>query len=135
MANHYRGEIDAVLGGKTYTLCLTLGALAEMESAFGKKDLVELAERFSQGRISANEAITILRLGLKGGGYEISSEEVGTLSIERGAAGAIKLVSQLLAATFGVDEQDNSNIFDASASTSSNSFDAHASKEGEAPRP
>ena len=31
MANRYRGEIDARLDGKPHTLCLTLGALAELE--------------------------------------------------------------------------------------------------------
>ena len=33
MANAHRGEIEATLGGKPYTLCLTLGALAELEHA------------------------------------------------------------------------------------------------------
>lgn len=31
MANRHRGEIEAELGGKKRTLCLTLGALAELE--------------------------------------------------------------------------------------------------------
>ena len=30
MVNPHRGEIEAVLGGVPYTLCLTLGALAEL---------------------------------------------------------------------------------------------------------
>jgi len=35
MANRHRGEIEAEIGGKTRTLVLTLGALAELEEAFG----------------------------------------------------------------------------------------------------
>ncbi len=44
MANTYRGEIAAEIGGKRRTLVLTLGALAELESAFGASDLMALAE-------------------------------------------------------------------------------------------
>ena len=42
MANRHRGEI-AVLDGRERTLCLTLGALAELEASFGAEDLVALA--------------------------------------------------------------------------------------------
>ena len=31
MANPQRGEVELVVGGETHTLCLTLGALAEIE--------------------------------------------------------------------------------------------------------
>ena len=34
MPNCHRGEIAARLDGRDYTLCLTLGALAEMEAAY-----------------------------------------------------------------------------------------------------
>jgi hypothetical protein len=40
MPNRHRGEIEAELGGERMTLVLTLGALAELESAFGVDDLV-----------------------------------------------------------------------------------------------
>jgi hypothetical protein len=33
MANRHRGEIEAELGGRKRTLVLTLGALAELDSA------------------------------------------------------------------------------------------------------
>ena len=46
MANRHRGEIAAVFDGRRFTLCLTLGALAELEHAFQAGDLVGLAERF-----------------------------------------------------------------------------------------
>ena len=40
MANAHRGEIEAELSGRTYVLCLTLGALAELEHAFKFNDAV-----------------------------------------------------------------------------------------------
>lgn len=38
-ANRRRGEIAAELDGKTMRLCLTLGALAELEAAYAADDL------------------------------------------------------------------------------------------------
>ena len=45
MANRIRGEVPLELAGQRYTLCLTLGALAELEGALKAGDLVGLAER------------------------------------------------------------------------------------------
>ena len=46
MANRRRGEIEAGLDGERRVLVLTLGALAELETAFGAADLSALAARF-----------------------------------------------------------------------------------------
>jgi hypothetical protein len=100
MANAHRGEIEATLGGRSYTLCLTLGALAELESAYGGIDLIALAERFETGRLSATDAIRIIGAGLRGGGTAISDEDVAKLQIEGGVAGALSLCARLLTATF-----------------------------------
>jgi Phage tail tube protein, GTA-gp10 len=100
MVNRHRGEIAAELGGKTYTLCLTLGALAEIESAYGNLDLIAIAERFETGRIGASDAIKIIGAGLRGGGTTITNEAVATLSMAGGAVGYLKLTADLLTATF-----------------------------------
>ena len=55
MANRHRGEIEAELGGETYVLCLTLGALAELEHFYGDQDLIAIAERFETGRIGCHD--------------------------------------------------------------------------------
>jgi hypothetical protein len=104
--NPRRGEIAADLGGKRYVLCLTLGALAELEAAFGASDLVALAERFEQGRISARDAIKIIAAGLRGSGTEISDDEAAKLASPGGAAGYVKIVSSLLTATFGASPDE-----------------------------
>jgi hypothetical protein len=101
MPNPRRGEIEAELGGERRTLVLTLGALAELEAAFGAEDLVALAERFERGRISARDAIRILGAGLRGGGAEIADDEVARLAAEGGATGYVRIVAELLSATFG----------------------------------
>ena len=61
MPNKYRGEIEAELGGVKCTLVLTLGALAELESAFGADDLVALTERIGSGRLKALDLIRRLK--------------------------------------------------------------------------
>ena len=100
MSNRHRGEIDAVLDGKPYTLCLTLGALAGLESAFGDEDMLALATRFEMGRISARDCQRIIGAGLRGAGYDISDHAVAAMRAEGGAAGYVDIVARLLSATF-----------------------------------
>jgi hypothetical protein len=100
MANRHRGEIEAELGGKTYTLVLTLGALAEIEDAYGGEDMIAIAERFEGGRIRASDAIKVIGAGLRGAGETISNEDVAKLSVPGGAAGYLRIVAELLKATF-----------------------------------
>ena len=101
MANRHRGEIEAMLSGERYTLVLTLGALAELEGAFGGEDMLALATRFESGQIGARDAMRVIGAGLRGAGYEIRDEEVATMRAEGGAAGFIAIVADLLSATFG----------------------------------
>lgn len=105
MANHRRGEIDAVLDGRPYRLCLTLGALSELECAFGEEDMLALARRFETGRISAKDACRIIGAGLRGAGHEVSDGDVGRMQAENGLAGFIDIVARLLGATFAGDER------------------------------
>ncbi|MEW5421389.1 gene transfer agent family protein [Amorphus sp. 3PC139-8] len=101
MANRHRGEIDAVLDGRRFTLCLTLGALAELEDAFQSGDLVGLAERFASGRLKADDAVKVIGAGLRGAGHAVSDDDVAMMTTAGGAAGYAAIVSDLLTATFG----------------------------------
>jgi hypothetical protein len=100
MANRHRGEIDAELGGRVRTLVLTLGALAELEAAFGATDLVALAERFSSGRPTARDLIRIIGAGLRGAGEAVSNDEVAAMTAPGGAPGFARIAAELIAATF-----------------------------------
>lgn len=110
MANRHRGEVEAELGGTRYVLCLTLGALAEIEHAYGGEDLLAIAERFEQGRIRASDAIRVIGEGLRGAGNMISDEEVAALRVAGGAAGYIHIVAELLKATFAVEDPPPKNL-------------------------
>jgi hypothetical protein len=100
MANRHRGEITAELGGQTYVLCLTLGALAEIEDAYGGEDMIAIAERFEKGRIGAKDAIRLIGAGLRGAGNTIADDEVARMPADGGAAGYLAIVVDLLQATF-----------------------------------
>jgi hypothetical protein len=107
MANTHRGEIEAKLDGKTFRLCLTLAALAELEAAFGDEDMLALASRFESGRLSAGDCVRIIGAGLRGAGYEIADADVGAMSADGGAAGFVDIVARLLRATFGAEPDAN----------------------------
>jgi hypothetical protein len=104
MPNLHRGEIEAEIGGARRRLVLTLGALAELEAAFGADDLTALAERFGSGRLKSHDLVRIIGAGLRGAGEAISDEEVARLSVDGGATGYVRIAAALLAATFGVEE-------------------------------
>jgi hypothetical protein len=101
MANTYRGEIDAEIGGARRRLVLTLGALAELEDAFGAEDLVALTERFATGRLKARDLVRIIAAGLRGAGQAVSDDEVAAMEVDGGAQGYVRIAAALLAATFG----------------------------------
>lgn len=100
-ANRRRGEISAELDGQPFRLCLTLGALAELETSYAADDLGALVDRFSTGRLSARDMIRIIGAGLRGGGNPIDDVEVAAMNCAGGAAGFATIVADLLTTTFG----------------------------------
>lgn len=106
LVNRKRGEIVANLGGKDRCLCLTLGALAKLESAFQAGDLAALGQRFSSGRLSARDLMVIIHAGLEGGGNTFTLDDVAEMQADGGLAGYAAIVSELLSVTFGAPDGD-----------------------------
>lgn len=104
MVNRHRGEIAASLDGKQWTLCLTLGALAELESSFEVEDLSALTQRFGSGNLKSNDILRIMGAGLRGAGHTLSDDEIAQMQAEGGAAGYVRIVTELLTVTFGATE-------------------------------
>lgn len=67
-ANGARGEVAVRLGGERRRLCLTLGALAEIETGLALDGLEALGERMR--RLSARDLMMVLTALLRGGGEE-----------------------------------------------------------------
>jgi hypothetical protein len=101
MPNLHRGEIEAEIGGARRTLVLTLGALAELEAAFGAENLVALTERFASGRLAARDLTRIIAAGLRGAGETVSDDEVAGMRVDGGAQGYVRIAAELIGATFG----------------------------------
>lgn len=102
-ANRRRGEVAAIIDGRERRLCLTLGALAELEHAFSADNLGELAERFRGGQLSARDLTRIVGAGLRGAGEAVSDADVAAMRFEGAAVGAAAIAVELLAAAFGGD--------------------------------
>ena len=92
-ANGARGEVIAVLAGQPRRLCLTLGALAEIEMALDVDGLDALARRM--GRLSARDLMAVLAALLRGGGDELAGR-LGEAQVD--AREAAEAVAQAFAA-------------------------------------
>lgn len=101
MANRRRGEVPLELGGARYTLCLTLGALAELEEALRAPDLAGLAERFAAGRLASRDLIALLGAALRGGGHDLDDRAVAALPLAGGFAAVTEALGAALVAAFG----------------------------------
>ncbi|HEX2552067.1 MAG TPA: gene transfer agent family protein [Microvirga sp.] len=101
MTNRRRGEVALDLGDARFTLCLTLGALAELESACGASDLGALAERFGTGRLSSADLLAVLGAGLRGGGHALDAAAIAALPLPDGLGPVVRAVAELLVAAFG----------------------------------
>ena len=64
--NGVRGEAAVMLGGGQRRVCLTLGALAEIETGLGVDGMAAVAERMKT--LSARDLMVVLAAVLRGGG-------------------------------------------------------------------
>ena len=87
-ANGVRGEVVARLAGVERRLCLTLGALAEMETVLGVSGIEALAERLRG--LSARDLMGVLAALLRGGGEAAFAGELDRVAVTpREAAEAV----------------------------------------------
>lgn len=78
--NAARGEVLLAIDGRERRLCVTLGALAELEAAFDAASLAELGERLAQ--LTANDLVTVLAALTTGGGAPMSAAELAAARID-----------------------------------------------------
>jgi hypothetical protein len=84
VTNKARGECAIVIDNKSYNLCLTLGGLAELETAFAAKDLADLGNKLR--KLSARDFLIVLMILLKGGANPLDLEFLKTAPIDTKAA-------------------------------------------------
>ena len=87
-ANAARGEVTALLAGVDRRLCLTLGALAQMETALEVEGVEALAARLRN--LSAGDLMVVLAALLRGGGEHALADELDRAGVSpREAARAV----------------------------------------------
>lgn len=91
--NGVRGEVVVRLGGVERRLCLTLGALAEIETGLGVEGLGGVAERMRA--LSARDLMVVLAALLRGGG------EVGAVAEAVEPREAAEAIARAFAAAAG----------------------------------
>jgi len=86
--NRARGEVVVLLAGAERRLCLTLGALAEIETALGIGGVGALAERLRA--LSARDLMAVLAALLRGGGEGALAGDLDRAPVDpRSAAEAV----------------------------------------------
>ena len=98
--NPHAGEVALTLDGQPHRLRLTLGALAELETALGDESVVAMVERFEQGQFSSRDVLALIVAGLRGGGWQGSATDLLTVQIEGGFEAAARAGAQALARAF-----------------------------------
>jgi hypothetical protein len=86
LANAARGETILLIDGAPRRLCLTLGALAELEAAFDVVCLADLGERL--GALSASDLLIVLAALCAGGGAPMTPQALAAADIDPLAASA-----------------------------------------------
>lgn len=112
LPNRRRGEVLITIDNTPRIMCLTLGALTELEDAFHVDNLSELGTYFSNGKFSADDLVHIIGAGLRGGGNLYTDEDIRSLSIEGGAIGLAQFAAELLKITFSSGHNEENEQFE-----------------------
>lgn len=100
MANSVRGEIVSDLFGKPMIFCLTLGALAEIESVLAPNALPQFIKRIGKGEFTAHDVTLVLAAASRAGGCTLTAGEIDKLPMNGGYTRAYRLAADLLSACF-----------------------------------
>lgn len=105
MVNPFAGEVGLTLDGQRHVAKLTLGALAELETALETGSLVDLVERFEGQRFSTRDVLALVVAGLRGGGWQGSAADLLRVEIAGGAMEAARVAAMLLARAFALPNE------------------------------
>ena len=82
--NAARGETTLIVGGRARRVCLTLGALAEIEGALGCRTMAELEARMRA--LSAADLTVVIAALLRGGGEAEAAAGIRAADVSPGEA-------------------------------------------------
>lgn len=105
MDNPWSGIVSIDIDGTARPMSLTLGALAELEATLGDDSLVDLVSRFESGAVSSRDVFALIIAGLRGGGWDVSRDQLLSAEIKGGPIAATRAAAQLLARAFLLPEE------------------------------
>lgn len=82
--NKARGEVPLMIEGEAHTLCVTIGALAEIEAALELSSLADLEARLKSPTV--RDVVAVLAALLRGGGHDLDEFELRARQVDLGAA-------------------------------------------------
>lgn len=109
MINQKRGEALWHYAGRDYRLCLTLGALAELEHHFETSGIAALSERLANGSLAASDIIALLAAGLRGAGEELDRAALHSIPIADLFPHALNAIAAMVEAAFGTASSEESH--------------------------
>jgi hypothetical protein len=86
LANAARGESVLHIDGRPLILCLTLGALARLETAFGVTSMAALEERLRN--LSGGDLLVVVSALIMGDGQSLTPGDLAKAHIDPAAAAA-----------------------------------------------
>lgn len=104
MINPKRGEALWHFEGRDYRLCLTLGALAELEHHFETNGLAALGARLSQGSLASADILALLSAGLRGAGEDLPRETLLAIPVGDLFPHALDAIARMVEAAFGAND-------------------------------
>jgi len=87
--NRARGEVLLEIDGAPRRLCVTLGALAELEAAFDMNSFSELGQRLAQ--LTASDLITIVAALCGASTAELAHADIDPIAAANAVAEAFRL--------------------------------------------
>jgi hypothetical protein len=96
MANKARGEVPLELGGETYVLVPSFGAVCEIEDKIGT-NLFHLGRRLALSEISARDLLDFAHACVSQAGGKLDKARLGELIVEAGTHSVIAALTEFCA--------------------------------------
>lgn len=90
---------------KSYKARMSLDIIMQVETALSTS-ILKVANKLSAGELTLTEIITILTLGVRGGGNDVKDNEIKQLVSEMGLVRSIAMTGDLLALALNVDSDE-----------------------------
>ena len=95
MTNPLKGQIEVKLGSETYKCRLTMNAIMEIEDACNC-GIIKLATKMAEADIRMSEIINVLHPAIRGGGNDLSRNDIIKIVQDAGVLNSTTAVANLL---------------------------------------